>query len=67
MISADVSNIDGQGRDQSMISAAVRHGGNWPDFTDSDFGSPCVGTGQTIGMPSRRAIRKRRFRIVGAP
>jgi hypothetical protein len=59
--------IDGHGIDQSMISAAVRHGFSFPDRTSGESGAPCVGSGQTIGRPSQRAIRKNRFRIVGAP
>jgi hypothetical protein len=30
-------------------------------------GLPWVGSGQTIGLPSRRAIMKKRLRMVGAP
>ena len=51
IISAFVANTDGQGRLQSMISAALRH-----------LGSPSapvllwVGFGHTMGFPSQRAI-----------
>jgi hypothetical protein len=51
--------IDGHGSEKSMHSAAVRHGCARP--------FPCVGVGHTIGWPSQRAMRKSRFRIVGAP
>ena len=54
MISAAVSKIDGHGSDQSMISAAVRHGCKRPraiNFASSGFfGSPWVRFGQMIGL-----------------
>ncbi|KHQ50344.1 hypothetical protein OA50_05019 [Mameliella alba] len=62
-----VSKIEGQGTDQSMHSAAVRHGLRLPCFTGFDAGSPWVGSGQMIGRPSRRAMMNSRLRIVGAP
>ncbi|SPV21805.1 Uncharacterised protein [Burkholderia gladioli] len=61
------SKIDGHGIVQSMQSAAVRQGANLPARTAAPFGSPCVGVGHTIGSPSRRATRKKRLRMVGAP
>ncbi len=61
------SNMLGQGIDQSIHSAAVRQGFNLPDLTASDSGSACVCVGHLIGIPSRRAIRKKRLRIVGEP
>ena len=39
-----------------MMSAATGHGFSRPDATASDFGSPCVGSGQTIGSPSQRMM-----------
>jgi hypothetical protein len=54
------SKIDGHGSDQSMHSAAARHGRGLPLL-------PCVGSGQRIGSPSQRATRNRRLRVVGAP
>jgi hypothetical protein len=61
------SNMLGAGIDQSMHSAAVRHGASLPASTAGDFGSPWVASGQTIGCPSRRITMKKRFRMVGAP
>ena len=46
--------------DQSIHSAAVLYGFN-------PFPTPCVGFGNTIGFPSRRAIKKNLFLFVGAP
>ena len=66
-ISAAVSKIDGHGSDQSMISAAVRHGSFRPETTSGSSGLPCVGFGHTMGRLSRRAMTNRRLRIVGAP
>ena len=63
----DRSKMLGQGIDQSMHSAAVRHGLRWPALTSALPGLPCVGVGHTMGWPSHRAIRKRRLRLVGAP
>ena len=60
-------NMEGQGKVQSIISAAVRHFFNCPFLTASLFGSPWVGYGHTIGNPSQRAIINKRFRMVGAP
>ena len=65
--SSGVRKIDGQGSDQSMISAAVRHERCCPDRTSGESGLPCVGSGQTMGLPSQRAITNSRLRIVGAP
>ena len=48
-------------------SAAVRQGFFLPAITSGSSGRPCVAFGQTIGRPSRRAIMKKRLRIVGAP
>ena len=50
-----------------MHSAAERQGFNFPLFTATELGSACVGFGQIIGNPSRRATMKNLFRIVGAP
>ena len=38
-----------------------------PALTKILSGSPCVGSGQRIGSPSERAIRKNLFLTVGAP
>ena len=67
MISSDEAKIDGHGRDQPMHSAAVRHGFRVPARTSGESGAPCVGSGQTMAWLSRRAIMKRRLRMVGAP
>nr|WP_237401371.1 hypothetical protein [Rhodovulum sulfidophilum] len=67
MISAELSKIDGQGSDQSMQSAALRHGSSLPLRTAGLAGSPWVGAGQAMGRPSRRATQNQRLRIVGAP
>lgn len=58
------SKMLGQGRDQSMQLAAVSHG-----FKPLPFAGfcACVAAGQTIGIPSQRATRNSRLRIVGAP
>ena len=61
------SKMEGHGIDQSIHSAAVLHGFNLPFLTSVESGLPCVGLGQTIGIPSRRAIIKKRLRMVGAP
>ena len=60
------SKILGHGIDQSIISAAVRHGLSFPFITSGLSGAPCVGSGQTIGRPSRRATKKTASGIVGA-
>ena len=67
LISAFVSKMEGQGRDQSMISAADRQGRHLPDLTASLSLGACVGSGQQIGRPSHRAISTNRLRVVGAP
>ena len=59
--------MEGVGRFQSMISAALHHGFLVPAFTSGLFAGAWVGSGQTMGRPSLRAIRKKRFRVVGAP
>ena len=45
---AGLGDADGQGIDQSMHSAAVRYGSNFPLMTPELFGAPCVGFGHTI-------------------
>ena len=67
LISSLVSKMDGQGRLQSMISAALRHGFSLPLFTASLSRGAWVGSGHTMGFPSQRAIRTNRLRLVGAP
>ena len=66
-ISLELAKMDGHGKDQSMISAAVRQGNSLPDNTSGLSGAPCVGFGQTMGSLSRRAIRNSRLRVVGVP
>lgn len=62
-----VSKIEGQGRLQSMTSAALLHGFFFPSSTSGLPAGAWVGSGHTMGVPSQRAIRKNRFRVVGAP
>ena len=66
-ISSRVSKMEGQGRLQSMISAALRQGSFFPVSTSGLSAGACVGSGHTMGCPSQRAIRKNRFLVVGAP
>ena len=66
-ICSRVSKMDGHGRLQSMISAALRHAFFSPALTASLSAGACVGSGHTMGRPSQRAIRKNRFLVVGAP
>ena len=61
------SKMLGHGIDQSMHSAAVRHGLSARDLTPVEPGAPCVGAGHTMGWPSQRATRNNRLRVVGAP
>ena len=61
------SKMLGVGMDQLMHSAAVRQGLSARDLTPVEPGAPCVGAGQTIGLPSRRARMYSRSRVVGAP
>lgn len=67
LTSSRVSKMDGHGRLQSMISAALRHGFFFPALTSSLSMGAWVGSGQTTGHPSHLAIRKNRLRVVGAP
>ena len=67
LISSAVSNMLGQGREKSNCVYAPTYGFNSPAFTSSLSAGPCVGSGQTIGLPSHRATIKNRFRMVGAP
>ena len=62
-----VSKTDGQGRDQSMISAALLQGFFSPASTSGLSAGAWVGSGHAIGRPSQRAIKKNRFLVVGAP
>ena len=41
----------------NALSAAVRQGSSSPESTPGESGAPCVGAGQTMGRPSRRAVR----------
>ena len=50
-----------------MISAALRHGFFRPSSTSRLSAGAWVGSGHTMGLPSQRAIRKNRLRVVGAP
>ena len=65
--SSFVAKMEGVGRFQSMISAALRHGFLVPAFTSWLSAGAWVGSGHTMGRSSLRAIRKKRFRVVGAP
>lgn len=62
-----VSKMDGHGRLQSMTSAALLHGFFRPASTSGVSAGAWVGSGHTMGSPSLLAIRKNRFRVVGAP
>ena len=66
-ISSFVSKMEGQGRDQSMISAALRQGSSRPALTSGLSAGAWVRSGQRMGRPSHRATRKNRLRMVGAP
>ena len=66
-ISALLSKMEGHGRLQSMISAALRQGFSLPLRTSSLSLGAWVRSGQTMGRPSQRAISTKRFRVVGAP
>ena len=66
-ISSFVAKIDGHGNDQSMISAALRHGSSLPLRTSALPLGACVRSGQTIARPSQRAISTSRRLVVGAP
>ncbi|MCY1545776.1 hypothetical protein D9M68_817320 [compost metagenome] len=65
--SSRVRKMDGQGIDQSMISAARRCGRARFAFTSGLSAGAWVGSGQTMGLPSQRAIRNSRLRMVAAP
>ena len=62
-----VSKMEGQGRLQSMTSAALLHGFFCPSSTSRLPAGACVGSGHTMGAPSHLATRKNRFLVVGAP
>ena len=66
-ISSFVEKIEGHGSDQSIISAALRHGNSLPLRTSALSRGACVRSGQTISRPSQRAISTSRRLVVGAP